>query len=40
MERAYIGLGSNLATPQQQLTAALSALNEIEHTQLGGRPGL
>lgn len=34
MERAYIGLGSNLATPQQQLTAALSALNEIEHTQL------
>ncbi|MFI8480914.1 2-amino-4-hydroxy-6-hydroxymethyldihydropteridine diphosphokinase [Pseudomonas sp. NPDC078700] len=34
MERVYIGLGSNLATPQQQLVAALAALGEIEQTRL------
>ncbi|ARU87389.1 2-amino-4-hydroxy-6-hydroxymethyldihydropteridine diphosphokinase [Pseudomonas sp. M30-35] len=34
MTRVYIGLGSNLATPQQQLNAALSALAEIKQTRL------
>ncbi|MGX5218208.1 2-amino-4-hydroxy-6-hydroxymethyldihydropteridine diphosphokinase [Pseudomonas segetis] len=34
MTRVYIGLGSNLATPQQQLNAALAALARIEQTQL------
>lgn len=34
MTRVYIGLGSNLATPHQQLNAALAALARIEQTQL------
>ncbi|WP_417662915.1 2-amino-4-hydroxy-6-hydroxymethyldihydropteridine diphosphokinase [Pseudomonas sp.] len=34
MTRVYIGLGSNLATPQQQLNAALSALAGIKQTRL------
>ena len=34
MQRAYIGLGSNLATPLQQLRSALQALNALPHSQL------
>lgn len=34
MERAYIGLGSNLADPQQQLRGALRALAELPQTRL------
>lgn len=34
MQRAYIGLGSNLATPLQQLHSALQALNALPHSQL------
>ena len=29
MERVYIGLGSNLAEPRQQLEAALASLAEL-----------
>lgn len=34
MERIYIGLGSNLAEPVQQLRSALAALAALPHTQL------
>lgn len=34
MERVYLGLGSNLADPQQQLTAALAAIAELPRTRL------
>ncbi|WP_068828221.1 2-amino-4-hydroxy-6-hydroxymethyldihydropteridine diphosphokinase [Pseudomonas sp. BMS12] len=34
MERVYIGLGSNLAEPRQQLQAALNALAELPHSRL------
>lgn len=34
MERVYIGLGSNLATPFQQLRAALAALEALPDSQL------
>lgn len=34
MEQVYIGLGSNLAAPAQQLTAALKALAELPKTRL------
>lgn len=34
MERAYIGLGSNLAEPRQQLRAALEALTLLPRTRL------
>lgn len=34
MERAYIGLGSNLAEPRQQLRAALAALAALPDSQL------
>ncbi|MBC9249455.1 2-amino-4-hydroxy-6-hydroxymethyldihydropteridine diphosphokinase [Pseudomonas alcaligenes] len=34
MERVYIGLGSNLAEPRQQLQAALSALAALPASQL------
>ncbi len=34
MERAYIGLGSNLADPQQQLRGALQALAELPQSNL------
>lgn len=34
MERVYIGLGSNLAEPQQQLRGALQALAELPHSRL------
>ncbi len=33
MERVYIGLGSNLEQPMQQLRAALAALEELPHTR-------
>lgn len=33
-ERAYIGLGSNLAEPQRQLQSAIQALREIPTSQL------
>ncbi|WP_070887611.1 2-amino-4-hydroxy-6-hydroxymethyldihydropteridine diphosphokinase [Pseudomonas sp. D2-3] len=34
MERAYIGLGSNLAEPAEQLRQALVALEQLSHTRL------
>lgn len=34
MERAYIGLGSNLTEPLKQLQAALSAIAELPHSRL------
>ncbi|MCQ4296710.1 2-amino-4-hydroxy-6-hydroxymethyldihydropteridine diphosphokinase [Pseudomonas stutzeri] len=34
MERVYIGLGSNLADPQQQLRGALQALAELSQSNL------
>lgn len=34
MERVYIGLGSNLAGPAEQLRAALAALQAVPHTRL------
>lgn len=34
MERVYIGLGSNLAEPQQQLRGALQALAELPESSL------
>lgn len=34
MERVYIGLGSNLATPLTQLRSALAALAALPHTSL------
>ena len=34
MERVYIGLGSNLAEPRQQLEAALAALGRLPQTTL------
>lgn len=34
MERVYIGLGSNLAEPQQQLRGALQALAELSESSL------
>ena len=36
-ERVYIGLGSNLKTPEQQLNAALKALKGLEQTELVGQ---
>ncbi|MGE8503767.1 MAG: 2-amino-4-hydroxy-6-hydroxymethyldihydropteridine diphosphokinase [Pseudomonas sp.] len=40
MERVYIGLGSNLETPSQQLQEALGALARLPHSQLAGRSSL
>ncbi|TRO12605.1 2-amino-4-hydroxy-6-hydroxymethyldihydropteridine diphosphokinase [Ectopseudomonas mendocina] len=34
MERVYIGLGSNLAEPLQQLRAALNAIAQLPHSRL------
>ena len=34
MERVYIGLGSNLAEPLQQLRGALATLAELPHSRL------
>ena len=36
MERVYIGLGSNLAEPRQQLHSALQAIGALPHSQLLG----
>ncbi|MDR0277432.1 MAG: 2-amino-4-hydroxy-6-hydroxymethyldihydropteridine diphosphokinase [Paucimonas sp.] len=36
MQRVYIGLGSNLANPQEQLRSALEALAQLPDTQLAG----
>ena len=36
MERVYIGLGSNLAEPRQQLHSALQAIAALPHSQLLG----
>ena len=36
MVRAYIGLGSNLADPQQQLRSALEALGQLPGSHLAG----
>ncbi|WP_370600062.1 2-amino-4-hydroxy-6-hydroxymethyldihydropteridine diphosphokinase [Pseudomonas nitroreducens] len=35
-ERVYLGLGSNLAEPRQQLEAALKALQQLPTTRLAG----
>ncbi|WXL27006.1 2-amino-4-hydroxy-6-hydroxymethyldihydropteridine diphosphokinase [Ectopseudomonas mendocina] len=37
MERVYIGLGSNLETPLEQLRSALAALAELPQTTLSGQ---
>ena len=34
MERVYIGLGSNLAEPLQQLRAALDTIAPVSYTHL------
>ncbi|WP_460046798.1 2-amino-4-hydroxy-6-hydroxymethyldihydropteridine diphosphokinase [Pseudomonas sp. S2_H01] len=36
MERVYIGMGSNLAAPAEQLREALKALGQLPHTRLSG----
>lgn len=36
MERVYIGMGSNLAAPAEQLREALKALGQLPHTSLSG----
>ena len=36
MERVYIGMGSNLAAPAEQLREALKALEQLPHTCLSG----
>ncbi|MNN36789.1 2-amino-4-hydroxy-6-hydroxymethyldihydropteridine pyrophosphokinase [compost metagenome] len=36
MERIYIGMGSNLAAPQEQLRNAVQALTQLPKTQLTG----
>jgi 2-amino-4-hydroxy-6-hydroxymethyldihydropteridine diphosphokinase len=36
MERIYIGLGSNLADPAEQLRSALDALGQLPQTALAG----
>ena len=36
MERIYIGMGSNLAAPQEQLRNAVQALMQLPKTQLTG----
>ena len=40
MERVYIGLGSNLAEPLQQLRAALQAIARLPHSQLQAHSSL
>ncbi|MCU1718786.1 2-amino-4-hydroxy-6-hydroxymethyldihydropteridine diphosphokinase [Pseudomonas sp. 5P_3.1_Bac2] len=40
MERVYIGLGSNLASPAQQLRSALAAMAGLPHTQLVAQSSL
>ncbi|SDT51722.1 2-amino-4-hydroxy-6-hydroxymethyldihydropteridine diphosphokinase [Pseudomonas granadensis] len=36
MERVYIGMGSNLADPAEQLRSAVTALGQLPHTRLVG----
>jgi len=36
MERIYIGMGSNLADPAEQLRNAVAALGQLPHTRLVG----
>ncbi|QJI27262.1 2-amino-4-hydroxy-6-hydroxymethyldihydropteridine diphosphokinase [Pseudomonas sp. ADAK18] len=36
MERIYIGMGSNLAAPDQQLRSAIEALAQLPNTTLAG----
>jgi 2-amino-4-hydroxy-6-hydroxymethyldihydropteridine diphosphokinase len=36
MERVYIGLGSNLADPAEQLREAIKSLAQLPHTSLSG----
>jgi len=36
MERVYIGMGSNLAAPAEQLREALKALGQLPLTSLSG----
>lgn len=36
MERIYIGMGSNLAAPQEQLRNAVQALTQLPRTRLTG----
>ncbi len=36
MERIYIGMGSNLAAPEQQLRSAIEALAQLPGTHLAG----
>ncbi|RAU41361.1 MULTISPECIES: 2-amino-4-hydroxy-6-hydroxymethyldihydropteridine diphosphokinase [unclassified Pseudomonas] len=36
IERVYIGMGSNLADPAEQLREALKALAQLPHTSLSG----
>lgn len=36
MERAYIGMGSNLAAPAEQLREAIKALSQLPDTDLAG----
>ena len=40
MTLAYVGLGSNLDDPQQQVICALAALNELPSTRLSRRSSL
>ncbi|WP_043308779.1 2-amino-4-hydroxy-6-hydroxymethyldihydropteridine diphosphokinase [Pseudomonas sp. ML96] len=40
MERVYIGLGSNLAEPRQQLEAALAAIAALPSSQLAATSSL
>lgn len=40
MERVYIGLGSNLDTPRQQLHSALEALARLPQSRLAGQSSL
>ncbi|MFZ2236139.1 MAG: 2-amino-4-hydroxy-6-hydroxymethyldihydropteridine diphosphokinase [Dokdonella sp.] len=40
MTLAYVGLGSNLDDPQQQVTAAITALDELPSTRLTRRSSL
>ncbi|MFM2486614.1 2-amino-4-hydroxy-6-hydroxymethyldihydropteridine diphosphokinase [Celerinatantimonas yamalensis] len=40
MQRCYIGLGSNLASPHQQLVAAIAALAQLKQCQIFAVSGL
>ncbi|MBD2860006.1 2-amino-4-hydroxy-6-hydroxymethyldihydropteridine diphosphokinase [Spongiibacter sp. KMU-158] len=40
MTRCFIGLGSNLENPRQQITAAIAALATLPHTQLSAQSQL